>query len=56
MVLREDVENSGAHHFVWMIEAHAVQDARTAVMPGGVEALVAERRHDFDLILRHGAE
>src|ERR1700720_4831710 len=40
MMLREDVENGGAHHFVRMIEAHAMQHARTAIVPGGVKTIV----------------
>ena len=39
-----------------MVEAHAVQDAGAAIVPGDAEALEAERRHHLDLVLRHGAE
>src|SRR3954454_2267456 len=39
-----------------MVEAHAVEHARTAIVAGGGEALEPERRHDLDLVLRHGAE
>jgi hypothetical protein len=56
MMLRDDVENGGAHDLVRVIEAHAIQDPCTAIVSGGVEALVPERSHDLDLILRHGAE
>ena len=46
----------GALDLVRMIEAHAVQDARAAVVAGRHEAIEAERRHHLDLVLRHGAE
>ena len=39
-----------------MVEAHAMQHARAAVVAGGEEAVEAERRHHLDLVLRHGAE
>ena len=39
-----------------MIEAHAVQHARAAVVAGRIEALMAQRRHHLDLVLRHGAK
>jgi hydroxyethylthiazole kinase-like sugar kinase family protein len=45
-----------ARDLVGMIEAHAVQHAGAAVVAGGEEFLVAERGHDLDLVLRHGAE
>ena len=35
MVLRQDVEEGGAEHLVGMVEAHAVQHARAAVVAGG---------------------
>src|SRR5215467_1174969 len=35
---------------------HMRCSTRAAVMTGGVEAIMAERRHDLDLIDRHGAE
>ena len=56
MVLRDDVEDGRARDLVRMVEAHAVQHARAAVVAGGVEAVEAERGHDLDLVLRHGAE
>jgi hypothetical protein len=56
MMLRDDVEDGRARHLVRMIEAHAVQHARAAIVAGGEEALIAERRHHLDLVLRHGAE
>ena len=55
-MLRDDVQNGRAHHAFGMIEAHPVKHARTAVMAGCIKALVAKRRHDLDLILRHGAK
>ena len=55
-MLRDDVEDRGARHLVGMVEAHAVQHARAAVVAGGIEAREAERRHHLDLVLRHGAE
>ena len=55
-MLRDDVEDRRARHLVRMVEAHAVQHARAAVVAGGVEARKAERRHHLDLVLRHGAE
>ena len=56
VMLRQDVEDRGARHLVGMVEAHAVQHARAAVVAGGEKALEAERRHHLDLVLRHGAE
>ena len=56
VMLRDDVQNGRAHHAFRMVEAHPVEHARTAVMAGGIKALVAKRRHDLDLILRHGAK
>ena len=56
VMLRNDVEDGGAQHLVGMIEAHAVQHAGAAVVAGGEEFVVAERRHHLDLVLRHGAE
>ena len=56
VMLRNDVEDGGAQNLVGMIEAHAVQHAGAAVVAGGKEAVVAERRHHLDLVLRHGAE
>ena len=44
------------NNLVGMIEAHAVQHAGAAVVAGGEELFVAERRHHLDLVLRHGAE
>ena len=37
-----------------VIEAQAVQNTRAAVMAGGMEARVAERRHQVGQVLRHG--
>ena len=56
MMLRNDVENGGARDLLRMVEAHAMEHARAAIMAGGVEALEAERGHHLDLVLRHGAE
>jgi hypothetical protein len=56
VVLRDDVEDGGAGHLGRVVEAHAMEHARAAVMAGSVEALEAQRRHHLDLILRHGAE
>ena len=56
MMLRDDVEDRRALDLVRMIEAHAMQHARAAIMAGGVESVEAERRHHLDLVLRHGAE
>ena len=56
MMLRDDVLDRGAQHFLGMIEAHAVHDARAAVVAGGKEAVEAERRHHLDIVLRHRAE
>ena len=56
IMLRDDVVNRRAHDLLRMIEAHAVHDARTAVMTGGIEAIEPERRHHLDLVLRHGAK
>ena len=55
-MLRNDVEDRGARHLVRMIETHAMQDARTAIVPGGIKTLVPKRGHDLGLIGRHGAE
>ena len=55
-MLRDDVEDRGRLDLLRMVEAHAVQHARAAVVAGGVEAVEAERRHHLDLVLRHGAE
>ena len=43
-------------HLVRMVEAHAVRGAPAAVVAGDEEAVVAERLHHLDLVLRHGAE
>ena len=56
IVLRNDVDDRRARDLLRMVEAHAVQHARAAVVAGGVEALEAERRHHLDLVLRHRAE
>ena len=56
VMLRHDIEDGRARDLVRMIEAHAVQHAGAAIVTGGVEALVTERRHHLDLVLRHGAE
>ena len=55
-MLRHDVENGGAYNFFRMIEAHAMQHARAAIVAGGVEPLMAKRGHDLDLVRRHGAK
>src|SRR3954453_7557888 len=55
-MLGDDVEDCRARHLLWLIEAHAVEHARSAVMPGGGKAVETERRHYLDLILRHGTE
>ena len=56
VVLRDDVVDRGAQHLVGMVEAHAMHDARAAVVPGREELVEAERRHHLDVILRHRAE
>ena len=56
MVLRNDVEKGGPLDRARMVEAHAVQHPRAAVVTGGHEARKAERRHHLHLVLRHGAE
>src|SRR5262245_54255600 len=56
MMLRDDVENSGAGHAAGVIEAHAMQHARAAIVACSVETREAEGGHHLDLILRHGAE
>ena len=56
IVLRNDVDDRRARDLLRMVEAHAVQHARAAVVTGGVEAVEAERGHDLDLVLRHRAE
>ena len=56
VMLRHDVENGGARHFLRMVEAHAMQHARAAIVAGGVEARKSQRRHHLDLVLCHGAE
>ncbi len=50
-MLRHDVEDRGARDSFGMIEAHAMQHARAAIVAGGVEPLMAKRRHDLDLVL-----
>ena len=50
MMLRDDVHNRGAQHFLGMVEAHAVQNTCPSVMTGGEKFVVAERRHHLDLI------
>jgi len=55
-MLRDDVENGGARHFFRMIEAHAMQHACAAIVTGGIETLMAKRRHDLDLVRRHCAK
>ena len=55
-MLRDNVKNRGADNLAWMIKAHAMQNARATIVPGGIEAIMPERGHDLDLILRHGAE
>ena len=55
-MLRDDVEYGGARYLVRVIEAHAMQHARTTIVSRGIKPLVPKRGHDLDLILRHGAE
>ena len=55
-MLRDDVEDRRARDFLRMIETHAVQNARAAVMTRREKLLEAERRHHLHLVLRHGAE
>ena len=43
-------------HPLRVVERHAVRDAGAAVVAGDEEALEAERAHDLDLVLGHGAE
>ena len=56
VMLRDDVEDGRARNLRRMIEAHAMQHARAAIVAGREEPLEAERRHHLDLVLRHGAE
>ena len=53
---RHDVEGRHAGDALGPVERHAEGDARAAVMPGDGEALEAERRHDLEVVLAHGAE
>jgi hypothetical protein len=39
VMLRDDVQDGGARHLVRMVEAHAVEHARAAVVAGGTEAI-----------------
>ena len=55
-MLRDDVEDSGALDLLRMVEAHTMQDARSAIVAGGTEAVEAQRGHHLHLVLRHGAE
>ncbi len=56
MMLRNDVENSRARHLFLMIETHAVHHPGAAIVAGDIKAVMAQRFHHLDLILRHGAE
>mgnify|MGYP003694757717 CR=1 FL=1 len=50
---RDDVEHGEPENLRRMVERHAVRDAAAAVVADDEEFLVAERPHDFDLVLRH---
>jgi hypothetical protein len=39
-----------------MVECHSMRRSRSAVVTGQKEPVMAQRRHDLDLILRHDAE
>src|ERR1700729_4257400 len=56
MMLRDDVEDRGARDLFRTIEAHAVQHAGAAIVPGAIELVEAELLHHVELILAHGAE
>ena len=56
VMLRNDVEDCRARDFLRVVEAHAMQDTRAAVVACGIKLVEAERRHHLDLILRHCAE
>src|SRR5262249_26507686 len=56
MVLRDYVEDGGTQHRIGMVEAHAMEHARAAIVAGGIKAPKTERGHDFNLILPHGTE
>ena len=55
-MLRNDIHNCRARDVLRVIEAHAVQHARTPVVAGGGKAIKPECGHHLDLVLRHGAE
>ena len=55
-MLRNDVEDCRARDFLRVVEAHAMQDTRAAIMARRIKLVEAERRHHLDLILRHRAE
>ena len=56
VMLRNDVEDRRARDLFRMIEAHAMQHAGAAIMPGRVEFVETKRSHHLNLILRHGAK
>ncbi len=56
VMLRDDIEDRRARDFLRVVEAHAMQDTRAAVMARRIKIVEAERLHHLDLILRHRAE
>src|SRR6185312_16980709 len=56
VMCRHDVEQRHPLDARRSIEGHAKSDARTAIMPGDLEALESELSHDREIVLAHGAE
>jgi len=56
MAGRDDVEERHFTNAIRMIERQSMRRPRTPVVTGQKESVVAERRHDIDLILSHGPE
>ena len=52
---RHDIEYGEPFHPVAVVERHAMADPSAPVMPDDREAIEAQRRHDLNLIRRHGA-
>jgi len=53
---RDDVEQRHLRNAIRMIECQSMRRPRTPVVTGQKESVVAEGRHDVDLILGHGPE
>ena len=53
---RHDVQESHLPHPTWMIERQSMRRSRSPIMTGKVEAVVAERGHHINLVLRHRTE